>query len=94
MLLDERGNVRPALMSNLHEMLRDHDETKGMFKRNGRHIMVVRRPPWVNGEGTWAPRKLSQDDIFFTRIWLETKGLRPQKPLMRTIICALADEPC
>lgn len=93
MIYNIDGSPKPNSPANQYEMLRDHPDTKGLFRTNDGAVMVVRQPPW-HESGAWADRKLSQDDIFRATMWLENRGLTPKRGPVREIIYQIARENC
>lgn len=74
---DAHGKMKPKSFTNFVVMLQYHRAMLGVFAFNefSNQTVVMRRPDWDTGKGEWKPRKLEDNDVARSRMWLERAQL-------------------
>lgn len=93
LVTNEEGKIKPGVTKNWGLFLENHPDIAGTFAFDAfkMRVMLMRRPPWIDGKGAWEPRVVQDRDYSEAVMWLEAKYMTPKASNIAAVIQTVAE---
>lgn len=92
LVFNDEGKLKPRAMINFLVMVRKYMPALFAWNEFAHAVFVSSRPPWIDGQGEWKPRPLSENDIAKVCHFLEAHHVAPRLTEVLSVIAVAAED--